>query len=71
MPDFVNLLLQAKSWGVAPWDLVCPASRGHPCWQIWMEWTGELMHLRTQMVAAAHDRKAALDRIHQTNARRR
>lgn len=51
VPDFVNVLLQAKEWNVAPWDLVNPESKGWEGWLVWMNLAAELMAHRKRVMA--------------------
>lgn len=67
MPEFVGVLLMAKEWGVPPWDLVAPESKGHECWLVWMQWAKVLLNhgQRIQQLRAEEER-----RIKQATGRR-
>jgi hypothetical protein len=48
--------VQAREWGVAPWDLVAPESKGLAPWLIWMGWASELIAHRRKFMQATGKR---------------
>lgn len=54
--------MMAKEWGVAPWDLVQPESKGHECWLVWMRWAGQLMAHAGTIAKARQSQQEAIKR---------
>lgn len=65
------VLNHAQVWGVAPWDLVCPESKGYEFWLLWMHWAGDLLKLRKTVLHNKAEREKELAAVRRPQRRRR